>query len=187
MKISIILTAVLFIALLPSSSFSQNKASANSAAPTLTAEQWRSDIRFLADELAKRHRNAFHRLKKEDYDAAVKALYDGAPRMTEDQIIVGMMKIVSMVKDGHTSLIPRPFFRSGFFPVEYYWFSDGLYIVKAAPEHADLVGTKVVRIGKMRVEDALAAAGTVNAADNEMGRRNYAPILIKVPEILAGL
>ena len=181
-----IIKAVLVFSLLHLSSFAQHDPAAGTPVK-LSPAQWQSDIKFLGDELAKRHRNAFHRLKRDDYEAAVKALYDGAPRMTEDEIIVGMMKIVAMVKDGHTNLIPRTFFRSGIFPVKYYWFSDGLYIINAAPEHSDLVGAKVLRIGKMGVEDALIAAGTVNASDNEMGRRNYAPILIKVPEILAGL
>ena len=178
--------ALIVLSTLPDFSFAQHEPPAGTAVK-LTPAQWQSDIRFLGDELAKRHRNAFHRLKREEYDAAVKALYDGAPRMMEDEIIVGMMKIVAMLKDGHTSLIPRPFFRSGIFPVKYYWFSDGLYVIKAAPEHTDLVGAKVLRIGKMSVEDALSAAGAANASDNEMGRRNYAPILIKVPEILRGL
>ncbi len=189
MRSSLIVSAALALSILQYSSFAQHDAPTGPATPAvkLTPDQWRSDIRFLGDELAKRHRNAFHRLKKEDYDSAVKALYDGAPRMTDDEIIVGMMKIVAMVKDGHTNLIPRTFFRSGIFPVKYYWFSDGLYIMKAAPEHVDLVGAKVIRIGKMSVDDALKAAGAINASDNEMGRKNYAPILIKVPEILAGL
>jgi hypothetical protein len=187
MRILLIGVAAVVLNLIPASSFAQHDAVAAMPAVKLSADQWRSDIRFLGDELAKRHRNAFHRLKKEDYDGAVKALYDAAPRMTDDEIVVGMMKIVAMVKDGHTSLVAMPFFRSGIFPVKYYWFSDGLYIVNAAPQHADLVGAKVLRIGKMAVDDALKAAGAANPSDNEMGTRNYAPLLIKVPEVLAGL
>ena len=177
--------AVLFV--LTGFAVAQHDAAGSGPAIKLTPAQWQADIRFLGDELAKRHRNAFHHLKREDYDAAVKALHDGASRMTEDEIIVGMMKIVAMIKDGHTNLVPRTFFRSGIFPIKYYWFSDGLYIVGAAPEHADLVGSKVLKIGKMSTEDALKAAGSANASGNEMGTRNYAPLLIKVPEVLAGL
>ena len=187
MRILSICAVAVVLNLIPASMFAQHDAVAAMPAVKLSADQWRSDIRFLGDELPKRHRNAFHRLKKEDYDAAVKALYDAASRMTDDEIVVGMMKIVAMVKDGHTSLVAMPFFRSGIFPVKYYWFSDGLYIIKAAPQHEDLVGAKVLRIGKMSVDDALKAAGAANPSDNEMGTRNYAPLLIKVPEVLAGL
>ena len=85
--------------------------------PKLTAAQWQADVRFLGDELPKRHKNAYHRMKREDFEAAVNRLYAAVPKMTDDEIIVGLMKLVTMVHDGHTNMIPRPFFQSG----------DGLY------------------------------------------------------------
>src|SRR5215204_669167 len=91
----------------------QPRAEAQNTMPKLTAAEWQADVRFLGDELPKRHRNAFHRLKQVDYEAAVRQLYDRVPQLSEDEIIVGMMKIVALVKDGHTNLVPREFFRSG--------------------------------------------------------------------------
>jgi hypothetical protein len=157
------------------------------AAPKLTAAQWQADVRFLGDELPKRHRNAFHRVKKEEFDATVKAVYDAVPSMTEDEIIVGMMKIVAKVRDGHTNMIARPYFRSGVYPVGFYLFSDGLYVRKAAGNYLDMLGGKVIRIGKMSTAEALLALGQVSFADNEMGVNQFAPLLISVPEVLAGL
>ena len=160
--------------------------SAQNTAPKLSVEQWQADVRFLGDELPKRHRNAFHRMKREDYEAAVKNLYDRVPQMTEDEIIVGMMKIVAMIKDGHTAIVPRQYFRNGLFPVKFYLFSDGLFVTKAAPELAEIVGGRVVKIGNMSAEDAYKTVSQAAWADNEMGKRDIAPSLLKIPEILAG-
>ena len=157
------------------------------APPKLTAAQWQADVRFLGDELPKRHRNAFHRVKREDFEATVKAVYDAVPSMTEDEIIVGLMKIVGKVRDGHTSLIARPYFRSGVYPVGFYLFSDGLYVRRAAPNYSEIVGGKVVRVGKLKAEDALALLRTVSFADNAMGDNEYGAILMSVPEGLSGL
>ena len=160
--------------------------SAQDAPPKLTAAQWQADVRFLGDELAKQHRNAFHRMKRDEYEAAVKTLYDRVPSLSEDEILVGMMRIVAMIKDGHTNIIPRSYFRSGIFPVKFYVFSDGIFIQKAAPEYAELVGARVIKIGDMSAEDAFKAVGTAAFADNEMGLKNIAPVMLSVPEILAG-
>src|SRR5829696_4888503 len=81
---------------------------AQETAPKLTAGQWQADVKFLGEELPKRHRNAFHRMKREEFEAAVKTLHDRVPAINEDEIIVGMMKIVAMIKDGHTNIIARP-------------------------------------------------------------------------------
>src|SRR5688500_18045271 len=76
---------------------------AQETATKLSAAEWQVDVKFLGEELPRRHRNAFHRMKREEYEAAVKALHDRVPAMTEDEIVVGLMKIVAMIKDGHTN------------------------------------------------------------------------------------
>jgi len=171
--------AVLFI-------FGFNNLSAQTIAPKMSVEQWQADIKFLGDELPKRHRNAFHRVKREDYEAAVKQLYDSAPRMSEDEIIVGLMKVVAMIKDGHTNVFARPFFRSGFYPFKLYLFSDGLFVQKAAPEYAEMVGSKVVKIGSMSADEAVKTVGQAAFADNEMGVKDLTPLLMTIPEVLSG-
>lgn len=164
----------------PVSVFAQNPA------PKLSVEQWQADVRFLGEELPKRHRNAFHRMKQADFEAAVKQLHDRVPQMTEDEIIVGVMKIVAMVKDGHTNIIPREFFRSGTFPFKLYLFSDGLFVQKAATEYAEMVGGKVIKIGNLNADEAFKIVGQAAFADNEMGVKELVPVMLTVPEILAG-
>jgi hypothetical protein len=159
----------------------------NAVVPKLTAEQWQADVKFLGEELPQRHRNAYHRMKREQFEREVKTLYDRIPSMSEDEIIVGLMKIVAMIKDGHTSIVPREYFRSGVYPVKFYLFSDGLFVQKAAPEYAEMVGARVVKIGNSSVNDALKIAGQLAFADNEMGVNSLTPVILTIPEILAGL
>ena len=160
---------------------------AQNTAPKLTAEQWQADARFLGEELPKRHRNAFHRMKQAEFEREVKTLHDRIPTLNEDEIIVGLMKIVAMIKDGHTNVIPRSYFRSGIYPVKFYLFSDGLFVQKAAPEYAEMVGGRVLKIGNVSAEEAFKAASQATFADNEMGVKNMTPVMLTVPEILAGL
>ncbi len=160
---------------------------AQNTAPKLTAEQWQADVRFLGDELPKKHRNAFHRMKREDFEREVKTLHDRVPSLSEDEIVVGLMKIVAMIKDGHTNIIPRTYFRSGIYPVRFYLFSDGLFVRKAAPEYSEMVGGRVIKIGNLNAEEAFKTVSQAAFADNEMGLKNMTPVMLTVPEILAGL
>jgi len=160
---------------------------AQTVPPKLTTAQWQADVGFLGDELPKRHRNAYHRMKREDFEAAVDKLYNAVPSMADDEIVVDMMKLVAMVRDGHTYMEAMPFFRSGIFPISMYKFNDGVYVQKAAPAYAEMVGSKVVRIGNASIDQALSAVGPVIAADNEMGVLDRGPIYLVLPEILSGL
>lgn len=160
---------------------------AQSPPPKLTAAQWQTDVRFLGDELPLRHKNAFHRMKREDFDAAVSQLYRAVPTLRDDEIVVGMMKLVAMVRDGHSSLNPLHYARSGVYPIRLYRFSDGVYVQKAAPAYSDLVGARVLRIGSLSIDEAMAAIAPVVAADNEMGVLDLGPLMLSVPEIVSGL
>ena len=154
--------------------------------PQLTAAAWQADVKFLGEELPKQHRNAFHRIKREDFEAAVRQLHDRVPQMSDDEIVVGLMKIVALLKDGHTNLIPRAYFRSGVYPVRFYLFSDGLFVQKAAPEYAEMVGGRVIKIGSLSAEEALKTVGQATFADNEMGLKATTPLWFAIPEVLAG-
>jgi hypothetical protein len=161
--------------------------SAQEAAPKLAPAQWQADLEFLADRMPKQHPNLFRRVKKEDFDAEVKALHARIPSLSEDEILVGFMKVVAMARDGHTGLYPRAYFRSGIYPVRFYLYSDGLFIQKAAPEYSGIVGARVIRIGKLSAEEAMKRAGTLAFSDNEMGAKELAPLFLSVPELSVGL
>ncbi|MEW6212944.1 MAG: hypothetical protein AB1631_31765, partial [Acidobacteriota bacterium] len=71
-------------------------------------EKWREDLRLMAREMPRLHKNLFHTMTREQFDAAIKKLDDRLPSLARHQVIVEMMKIVAMVGDGHTSI--NPFF-----------------------------------------------------------------------------
>jgi len=72
--------------------------------PPMTAERWREDLDFLARELPKRHKNAFHTVTKEQFTAEVTALREKAGEAGDDAMLVGLMRLTAMVGDGHTNV-----------------------------------------------------------------------------------
>jgi tetratricopeptide (TPR) repeat protein len=152
----------------------------------LTKEQWRADLRFLADEMPKRHKNLFHTMTRDQFDTAVKDLDAKIPSMTPRQIELGMARIVTMVGDGHTGLwlafLPEVGLRA--IPVKFYLFREGLFIQSASPENAAIVGAKVIKIGNSTSDDAIKAVTDLVPRDNIYGIKDTAPTYLLSPEIL---
>jgi tetratricopeptide (TPR) repeat protein len=161
--------------------------SAQPFSPT-EAEAWREDLRFLASELPKRHPKAFYQTPEATFDSAVVALDRRMPTLARHQAIVGLMGIVALVQDGHTSINPT-FGGLGFhfFPVELYRFKDGLYIRRAAPELASLVGAKVLRVGRLESDEALKTVGTVISHENDQWVKALGPMYLSIPEVVHAL
>ena len=111
----------------------------------LTTQQWREDLTFLSTELPKRHKNAFHEVSRQQFEAAVAALDQNLDKLDADEIVVGMRKITSLVGDGHTSIfMPLAFAR---FPLVIGQFGEEYWVTKVAPGFEKALGTRLVKIG----------------------------------------
>jgi hypothetical protein len=154
--------------------------------PQLTAPQWRADLRYLATESVRRHKNAFHTVSRPAFDSAVAELDARIPSLQRHEIIVGMMKIMAMIDDGHTNIYPTRDSVVGFraLPVALYLFSDGLHVRAARTPLAQLVGARVVAIGGQSPDEAYRRARLLVGKDNEQGARFWVPHLLAIPEVL---
>lgn len=147
---------------------------------------WRQDLRYLAAELPRRHKNAFHTVTRAQFDRAVTELDSAIATLNDDQIVVGLKRITAMIGDGHTSCSSPTTFH--FFPLEFYWFGDTLRVTRIAPQYRRALGTRLVQVGDTRVEDAYAAVSKlIPPGEGELWVQRLSPLYFRVPEVLHGL
>jgi tetratricopeptide (TPR) repeat protein len=190
LKISrLFIGAIFCLALFVSPLLAQNSMTGAAVISAAEAEKWREDLRFMAEELPKRHQNLFHAMTREQYEAAVKSLNERIPSLTRNQIIVEFTRIVAMIGDGHTSIAglmsdPKIGFRS--YPMTLHFFKDGLFVMTADREHSQAVGARVVKIGNKSAEQAFDAIKGLVFHDyrNEFGLKASAPFVLVTPEVL---
>jgi hypothetical protein len=181
----ILIAAVWCFSILVFSSFAQT-----SGLPEKTeAEKWREDLRFMAAEMPKFHKNLFHTITRDQFDTAVNRLYERIPLLARHQIVVEMARIVAMIGDGHTNIAPTRDPKIGFraLPLKLYFFKDGLYVRAAAHEQASIVGSRVVGIGNASVNQAYKTVREIIGQDNEMDAKFFAAPLLVMPEVLHAL
>ena len=168
----------------------------------LTAEAWRDDIRTLVDTVASKHRAPWAFVSEAAFRRAAEELDTRVPTLSDSAILVEMAALVAMLQDGHSRLslplgageaqgrahapTPSPAAQALVmrrYPVAYYLFKDGLFIVAAAETHVSLIGSEVVRIGSMSSGEALKAVRRVTSADNDSGHTLGGPRLLSVAEV----
>lgn len=132
----------------------------------LTAQQWQSDLQYLAKELPRRHKNAFHTVSREQFEKSIADLNARIPNLQRHEIIIGLMQIVASVGDGHTGL-------SGygsvfhFFPLNLYWFGKELRVTRIASAYKRGAGARVVQIGDVKIGDVASRIDQVVAHEND--------------------
>ena len=159
----------------------------------MTRDQgWRADLRLLAREIKRRAYAPFALVPEEEFDRGVARLDHDIPGLTDAQILVGMMKLVRHLDDGHAGVRP-PDRRhknddlSRLLPVEFFLFPEGLFVIAAGPGHEDLLGAKVEKVGRHAVTDAISALDPVVVRDNEQQVTFMVPWFLRYTAVLQGL
>jgi len=152
-------------------------------------EKWREDLRFIAKELPAKHKDLFHRLDRETFFKEIKELDAKIPTLTKNQVVLEFSRIIGLAKDGHTQFFPA-YNRSldfQYVPISMYMFGDDIYVRKASEEYKDIVGAKVLRVGRMNTREAFARLSPYAQGDNEMWHKEYVPIFMGSPDVLQAL
>jgi len=157
-----------------------------SSMPPDEARAWRDDLRFMAGEMERTHKNLYHTVSREEFATMVAALDAKIPSLERHEVIVEMAKIVAAVADGHTNIYPTRDPKIGFhtLPVVFTFFGDELYVRAAHESQQPLAGARVLRIGDRDINDAYAAVKTMIGRENEQGARYWAQYLLAMPEVL---
>jgi CubicO group peptidase (beta-lactamase class C family) len=156
---------------------------------TLTTEQWRSDVHSLAQAIRERHPQPFHSVSEATFTAATERLLEALPNLEYEQIVTELARLVTLLGegDGHSRLRLTPRFIGAQYPVRFWWFADGLYVRSAAQHVAGMAGKRVLALGGVAVEEALARLGEVVPGDNEFNRKLRMASHLVMPELLRGL
>lgn len=151
---------------------------------TLTKEQWRQDLKYLAKELPRRHKNAFHTVSREAFERAVAELDVIIPSLQESEIIVRLQQIVAMVGDAHTtfSTFPPKTFRR--YPLSLVWFGNELRVTRTVAAYRRALGGRVLRIGGSSVEEVRAKVSRLVPQENDYWVRYVSPGYMISPEVL---
>ena len=161
---------------------------------------WRYDIRFLADWVGKKSFHPFHTetgdrvvssavSTRGEFEARVGTLLTNVPKLTDGEIEVALFKLVATLGDGHTILAGSRR-RSEFavsFPLAFYIFDDGVYVVSAAQQYRDLVGARIIAIDGMPIESALQKLDPLISRDNAMWVRTMEPLFLRHVPLLQTL
>jgi len=156
------------------------------ATTEITPDAWREDLRYLARELPGRHANVFHSISREAFEAEVARLDTTIPRLNGDEVLVGFMRVVALIGDGHTHFdLPPTSLR---YPIEMQWFGDELRVIAAQAPYHSTVGARVNAIGSTPIRDVMERAiQLVPRGENDGRTRLTATMNLTAPEVLHGL
>jgi len=149
-----------------------------------------ADVRDLGDSIEQIHPAPFRSISRQRFEAEVDDLAGRAPRISRDELLVGVLRIIASLgpRNGHTGLFPgdptnvRPLH---LYPIRLYRFADGVFVVDA--EDKGLVGRRLVAVDGTPAERVFELVEPLVPHDNAWNTRGMAPHYVLTAEVLHGL
>lgn len=118
--------------------------------PRLSATQWQEDLSIFERRFASGQKDFEKLYPQNSFNEQLNSLRKDGAQLSYGEFTLRLMKLVASAHVGHTRVAPPPRFHR--LPLRFYWYSDGLAVISAAQEYADVLGTRVLSIGTMTPE-----------------------------------
>jgi hypothetical protein len=151
--------------------------------------RWKEDFVYLKENMERVHINPYHRTDQKTFDQYISKVVNDLPSCNEDQALVSLVRMISMIGDGHTLVnffANNPDKKFHCFPLRSYVFNDGLYVIGSSPEYSDLVGYKIIQVGNKKIDDCYKLIGDLPQHDNEYQVKQLFPFYLSIAELLHG-
>lgn len=146
--------------------------------------KWMEALDFLHRELPGRHKNLYFSISETDYLKSIHALRGALSDLNPYEIKVQIAQIIASVRDAHTSINIPVYYLC---PLEFYWFSDGIYAVNTSKSDEALRYRKITHIDGMEMGQVIETLRTIIPHENQSYLKSLLPKYLPGIEFLYGL
>jgi hypothetical protein len=144
---------------------------------SLSPAAWREDLEVLARELPARHKNMYYTLKKEQFASETAKIAAQLPTLSEAEIRVALARLVALVGNAHTGI--NALSGAPQYPIRFYEFPDGFYVVGAAAENREAIGARLLSIAGVPAADVVKRLLPLIPMETPMIEKIYMPGLLR--------
>jgi hypothetical protein len=131
------------------------------------AKGWRYDLDLLYAEVKRVNPDYRDKPFPAELTRRYRELRRRIPQFSDEEIFIGIDRMLAVLHQGHVSLFNIP--KDRYLPVHLYAFPEGVFIIDAADEHRNLLGSRVLAFGSIAAEEALRQMALGRSVDGDMG------------------
>lgn len=148
---------------------------------------WKADLEFYSQTLSEKHIDLFHTISKQSFSEEVTLLKGSLTSLTNNQVLVELMRLTHKIGDGHTSF---PLWGANLqsFPIQLKILEGKLYVIKTTKAFRHLLGAKLVAINDINAGEIYRLFSQLAPfSENKYSTQVRAAQYIPKAELLNGL
>lgn len=103
-------------------------------------EKWQKDLSYLQKALPKKHVDLFFNMSEDDFNRQIDELKNNVSKLSDEEVVAGIYKIVASVSDAHTKAYRNYEKR---YPLQFYYFDDDIYLINTTENYGKALNCKL--------------------------------------------
>lgn len=145
----------------------------------LTDKEWIEDLEFFTQQMEAISPDLYSMVSKKKFHESVNLLKKRIPQYNDNKIKAEFLKTLALPNDAHT--IPNIQSLNldwHMYPLNIFYFEDGIYVIDAGRGQKNLIGCKILKIGNLDAASVYNRLKTYLGAENEYHSKNRLAIIL---------
>lgn len=147
-------------------------------------EKWQKDLNYLQKALPKKHVDLFFYISEDDFNKQIDELKNNMSKLSDEEVVAGIYKIVASVSDAHTKVYRNYEKR---YPLQFYYFNDDIYLINTTENYDKALNCKLKKINGIDIDKIEELLIPLIAKENEWNIKKILPSFLGRPDILKGV
>jgi hypothetical protein len=146
--------------------------------------KWKKDLSYMQKALPKKHVNLFFKINGKKFNSEIDTLKNSVDNLNDDEIAADIYKLAASIGDSHTSAYRET---SNVYPIEFYYFKEGIYVINTTNEYKKALYAKLIKINGKDIKNVQEAILPLIVNDNEGMIKKSVPKYLSNSAILHGI
>lgn len=144
---------------------------------------WQSDLDYIYDKLPKKHCDFFTIKSKKEFAAGIEKIKK--KKLSGIDYALNLQQVVASFGDSHTSVGWNRFVdKTKILPLNLYWFSDGIHIIRTTRKNQSILGYKINKINNIPISVVSDSLSSLISLDNQALVKYRIPQLLRLIQVL---
>lgn len=140
---------------------------------------WLYEIDLLGKELEKRHNNLFFQKDSDYFYGALDRIAANASNHSLFAVSVQLQQVIASLGDAQTRINYHFNIESNsILPMDFYWFDDGIFVLRSKAEHKEILGKKLTGINGFPLSEIIDSLATLVVNENQFLLKSQIPRML---------
>lgn len=153
--------------------------------PDIDKQSVINDIDYYQNAIFANHIDPFKYISKDEFTRQIKLIKSNSKNKNIDELVIELRQLNAKMKDEHSMI--GGFRETKLFPIQYYWFEEGLFVINTNEKYKNLIYNRLIAINNVPIKTVIEKTATTLPNTGVSSIKDNIALFLTSTRVLHGL